>query len=82
MIGRNNIKFVLKLSHISNKRIITQLFLSEELLVQSSCSKGNSSLFEGMTSLEETNHFVIRIFILAQVFGLLNGVKDSHKDKA
>jgi hypothetical protein len=73
---------VLKLWHISNRRIITQLFLSQELLVQLLCNKGNSSLFEGMTSLEETNRSLISIFILAQVCGLSDGVKDSNQDKA
>jgi hypothetical protein len=34
-----------------------------------------------MTSLEKTNHSIISIFILAQAFGLSDGVKDSHQDK-
>jgi hypothetical protein len=35
-----------------------------------------------MTSLEETNCSLISIFILAQVCGLSDAVKDSHQDKA
>jgi hypothetical protein len=39
--------------------------LSQELLVQSSGNKGNSSLFEAITSLEETNDSLVSIFVLA-----------------